>query len=95
MISLLDYKGYVGLAIKKLRHESGLTQKQLAENIGATSKGSIKEAENGRALTINKVELLASEFEVTPSYIYYLAEQMRDNEYIKTKSKTASIKRKE
>lgn len=78
---MLDYKAYVGLAIKKLRHDSGLTQKELADNIGATTRGSIKDAEIGRALTINKVELIASEFDIKPSYIYYLAEQIRDIEY--------------
>lgn len=77
----MDYKAGVGRAIKKLRHDKGITQKELATNIGATSVGSIKAAEQGKALTLNKVDLIASELEVKPSYIYYIAEEIMFEEY--------------
>lgn len=60
----------IGDRIKKRRLELGLTQEELAEQVGYKSKSSINKIEiDGRGIPQSKIEKLAKALHTTPAYL--------------------------
>lgn len=60
----------IGERIKKRRTELGMSQQELAEKTGYTSRSSINKIElNQRNLTQSKIKTIADALETTPAYI--------------------------
>ena len=59
----------VGERIKEKRIELNLSQDELAKKVGYKSRSSIQKIETARHLPLNKVELMASALDCSPSYL--------------------------
>ena len=60
----------IGERIKKRREELGMSQSELAEKVGYTSRSSIAKVEtNANGMTQSKIVKFASALETTPSYL--------------------------
>lgn len=60
----------IGLRIKQLRRENGLTQTDLAKKVGYTEKSSISYIEHGRIdLPLSKLEAFAQVFNCSLAHI--------------------------
>lgn len=82
---MFDLKIYIGRAIKELRTEKGLTQLELAYEIGANGVDAIKSVEHGGSCSVPKLDLIADVLETRASYIIYVAEELRSETYQATK----------
>ena len=59
----------IGSRIKELRIKKGLTQTELAELLGYSSKSSVAHLEHGRDIPRSLVVKLAKTLDTTPSYL--------------------------
>ena len=59
----------IGMKIRELRLEKGMTQEELAHKVGYKSRVSINKIELQRDVPIKKVALIAEALGVEPSYI--------------------------
>ena len=63
----------IGDRIRERRNELGLSQTELAEKVGYTSKSTINKIENGtntkRGLNQSKIVAFANALQTTPSYL--------------------------
>lgn len=83
-----EFPHYIGMAIRKIRKENGVTQVEFAEQLGDTPVSSIKSIERGKGVSLKKLDVIADELGVTASYLVYLGEQLREEAYALLKQRT-------
>lgn len=84
---MFDLKIYIGKAVKELRTEKGLTQLELAYEIGSNSVDAVKNVERGKTCSLSKLDLIADVLETRASYIIYVAEELRSESYQEMKER--------